>query len=136
MVQQTAKKKKKRRPPEEQRGSSLVRTYLLAFLVVNYMLWGIAAAIFNGGSGLEGTAPTVRVRSGFVMVIMSIVVFITSSFTTLPKIGPVMAYIWEHHQWYVLVVAGVNVALLLFIVWLRKVEHDLQSGKAFGKRRS
>jgi hypothetical protein len=115
-------------------GASLLRVWLLAVVLVNFLLWGIAVGIFHGGSGLEN-APTIRTRSSLVIFVMGVVVFVTSSVTTLPQMGAVFAHLWANHAWYLLLVIAVNGLLAIFILWLTKVEQELNSGRVFKRSR-
>ncbi len=109
---------------DDQQNTSLLVIQVLVFLLVNFILWGIAAGIYNGGSGL-GSAR----RSGG-----NILIFIASSVATLPEIGSVIPYIWSNHMWYVGVFVVVEILLVLFILWMKKVDDDLKGGNPFRKR--
>jgi len=119
---------------DDQQGASLLRTYLFAALLVNFLLWGIAVAIFNTGNGLAIAHPGRR-PNRIVFLVSSIVVFFMSAVTTLPQVGAVVAYIWTNHKWYLFVVFAVNGLLALFMVWMKKVEQDLNSGRVFGNHK-
>ena len=129
----------RKRRREDSSGTSMLWIYAAGFLLLNFILWGIAVAMFHGGSGLESDV-TLRVRprgagGGILMAIAGIGVFITSAVKTLPQIGAVCLYIVSNRTWYAIAVAVVNVLLVLFMLWMKKVEGDLNSGRAFGKRK-
>lgn len=110
--------------------ASLLATLGLAFLLINFILWGVAVAIFNGGAVGFDEAPTTRGRGR-----RGVLIFVIEALTTLPQIGSVIPYIWNNHKWYVGVFCVVEVLLLLFMVWMKKLDQDLSRGSPFKKSR-
>lgn len=94
---------------------------ILVFLITNFILWGIAAGIYNRGSGVNVSGDE-RVE------------FILSAVSTLPEIGSVIPHIWTNHTWYVLVCLVVETLLVLFLLWMRKIDKELSSGKTMRRR--
>jgi hypothetical protein len=129
----------RQRVREESSGASMLRTYVAGLLLVNFFLWGIAVSMYQEGSGLSApvTLPG-RPRGaggGIAMAIAGIGVFITSAVAALPQIAAVCSHTLSNRMWYAVLVAGVNLLLVLFMLWMKKVEGDLNSGRAFGNRK-
>lgn len=108
----------------EEKQSSLMFIQLAGFLLVNFVLWGIAAGLFNAGSGVESSR-----RTG-----SNIILFVVSAVATLPQMGAVIADVWANHKWFVAVFAVAETLLILFFVWMRQVDADLKQGNPFRKR--
>ncbi|MEW4490622.1 hypothetical protein AB1L42_21230 [Thalassoglobus sp. JC818] len=104
---------------------SLHSIQIVVFLVVNFLLWGVAAGIYNGGSGM-GSAR--RSRS-------NVTIFVVSSVATIPEVGSVIPHIWRNHKWYVVVFVVIESFLVLFLFWMKKVDEDMKSGNLFRKRK-
>ncbi|MEZ6056607.1 MAG: hypothetical protein R3C01_07870 [Planctomycetaceae bacterium] len=109
---------------EEKSEASLIAIQVFVFLLVNFVLWGFAAGFYNGGSGVGSSR---RARG-------NLIIFIVSSLSTLPEIGSVIPYIWNNHFWFVLVFFVVETLLVLFLIWMKKVDNDLKSGNPFRRR--
>lgn len=101
---------------------SVVAVQVLSFVVINFLLWGVAASIYNGG------ATSRRTTGG------NLAVFVSTSVATLPEFPSVVSYIWEKHKWYVAVAAVVEMLLIGFVLWIKKVDEDLKRGSPFRRR--
>lgn len=109
---------------DEQQSTSLFAIQILVFVLVNFVLWGIAAGLYNSTRGIRSARG----------VVGNIVIFVVSALVTLPEIGSVIPYIWGNHKWYVGVFLVMEILLILFIWWMKSVDDDLKGGNPFRRR--
>jgi len=112
---------------DSESNASLRAISISLFSFVNFVLWGIAAAMYSGGLSARGRG----VRSSFLVAILE---FVTNAIGRIPDLFAVISFTISERFWYVIICIVVEVVLVLFLIWMKRVDNDLKAGNPFRRR--
>jgi hypothetical protein len=145
-----SKRKSKKRNPDDA-GLSTTTVTASAGVVVAYLLWGVACAMYDTTQGAALAAVDeelmsesdagghiripVRGSAGVLAIaIAGVVTFVTKSFSYLPQLPGVVSFVVRERFWFVIVSFAVLGGVVLFGWFLKRTEESLKSGRHFRRR--
>jgi hypothetical protein len=127
------------------KGLSITTVTIIVALVTTWLLWGAACAMYGNAhpeavagqlevlidAGDDGHRPT-RVGSrgtAVAFVIAGVSTFFLETFQMLPQLPSVLAYLFRERIGFVIVANGILAAVILFGVFLKRMELALEGPK-------
>ncbi len=115
--------------------------------VMTFLLWGIACAMYDAArpriadlavmeDELEGPPIRVRGRGGALAFgVAGVATFIAKSFSMLPEMPAVLGFVFRERVWFAVTAALVLAGVVLFGVFLKRMEEALATPYHKRKRR-
>jgi len=132
---------------DDESGLSIATVSLGVGVVVAFLLWGVACAMYDAARpqladvaevNSDFEAPRIRVRgggAGLVFAVAGVVTFVVKSFTMLPELPGVVGFVFRERMWFAMTAALVLGGVVLFGVFLKRTEAALAAPRHRRKRR-
>jgi hypothetical protein len=117
--------------PATERSLSLGMVTLSVLALVTFILWAIAASMYQGGNGHFGGSGR-GMRGRFITLALELA---WNGIVSIPEFFSVIGFVFKERFPFVIVVVVIEVVLVLFLLWMRKVDRDLKQGNPFRRNR-
>jgi hypothetical protein len=133
------------------KGLSITTVTIAVAVVTTWLLWGVACAMYGNAhpeavegqlevvvdTGDDGLRPTrVGTRgAAFAFVIAGISTFFLKTFQMLPELPSVLAYLFRERIGFVIVANGILAGIILFGVFMKRLELALEGPKKKRKKK-
>ena len=127
--------------PRASEGMSILTMTLLVGIVITYLLWGIATAMYDADQGNRWLMPVpdqqaVRPRaSPIAIMVVGVIAFVSNSVMYMPSVLQVVGFTVTKRTWYVFVVLVVEAAVVGFGIATSRLEKSLSSNTGFKTKR-
>lgn len=127
--------------PQSDRGISITTMTLLVGIVLTYLLWGIAASMYDVSLGnrwvLTPVDSSVTIRRArpnpIVIFVAGMWAFISTSIEHIPSCPWVVGYVLTQRTWFAVLVVLVEVGVIGFGLMTKRLEQSLETGGAYRK---
>jgi hypothetical protein len=113
---------------------TLGKMTVLLLALVTFILWAIAAAMYQTEHG-DLNAGRFRGRGVAGQLVTMAVRLTWNAIISIPEFFQVMGYVFQERFTFVIVAIVIEALLVLFLLWMRRVDQDLKHGNPFRKRR-
>lgn len=126
--------------PKSSQGMSIFTMTFLVGLVLAYILWGIAAGMYDTELGnrwvLEGR-PSRRagVATAGAVAVFGIIAFVSNSVMYIPSVFQVGTFIATQRPWYLFVLLLIGTCLIGFAIGTSRLERSLKENPGFKTKR-
>jgi hypothetical protein len=127
----------------EGKGLSITAITIAVGLLVAWLLWGVSCAMYqsahpptleDGVEGLEVVPAGGRI-SGGAFAIAGVATFVIKSFAMLPKLPSVIGFLFRERLWFVIVATAILAGVLLFGVFMKRLELALENPRKRNRRK-
>ncbi len=122
-------------------GMSIFTMTLLVGIVVTYLLWGVATAMYDADQGNRWMMPVpdqdaIRKRpSPIAIFVTGIVAFVSNSVMHIPAVFQVVRFVVTKRTWYLIVVILVEAIVIAFGFGTAQLEKSLVKNPGFKTKR-
>lgn len=128
---------------DSDQGLSITTITICVAVVMTWLLWGVSCAMY------EAAHPVVDVEEGSldlrphiggrtnapIFAVMGVITFVTKSFSLLPKFPEVIGFLFRERLWFIVVAAGILAGVVVFGIFLKRMELALEGAKKKKRRR-
>lgn len=126
---------------KEPQGMSILTMTILIGIVVTYLLWGVATAMYDADQGNRWLMPVpdenaIRRRpSPIAIFVAGIIAFVANSVMYIPSMFQVFAFILTQRTWFLIIVGLVEAGVIAFGFGAAQVEKSVSSNGGFKTKR-
>lgn len=123
-------------PRSKPQGLSITTMTTLVGIVVAYLMWGVATAMYDTAGGGRWVLETQGVRRPSVvsMAFAGVIAFVVNSVMFLPELPQVIGFVLTQRTWFAIVVVIVEAGVVGFGIGMARLQETLDSGQLYKKK--